>query len=235
MRSNRRRRAPSVTALGVSDRQLPVDGAMRMPRTEESRRGCPDGCNAGMKRKPAGASRRRGSRAAAFLARETCGSPRQQHCRLAIPCSGSSSSGSGRLLPVEGVARPHGCGRDEPIAALPGARTAEAIVRGIEPDDPYPGPRGGDDDRPRGIGISPRHRRVRRWPERKSTRPVTGAARLRPARGAVSGRYRLAGARCSHGLSLWRRSRPPRRARWGARRAGVVRRERARASSPWRG
>jgi hypothetical protein len=61
-------------------------------------------------------------------------------------------------------------------------------------------------------GPSPQHRRVPRRPERKSTRPVTGAAALRPARGAVSGRYRLAGARCSHGLSLWRRSRPPRRA-----------------------
>ena len=37
MRSNSRRRAPAITALGyISERQLPVDGAVRMPRSGSS-------------------------------------------------------------------------------------------------------------------------------------------------------------------------------------------------------
>ena len=44
--------------------------------------------------------------------------PRQQHRRLAILCCGSSSRGSGRPLPAEGVARPHGCCRGFAIAPM---------------------------------------------------------------------------------------------------------------------
>ena len=45
------------------------------------------------------------------------GLPRQQHCRLAIPCSGSSSRGPGLPRSAEGVARPHGCGRGNALVA----------------------------------------------------------------------------------------------------------------------
>ena len=44
-----------------------------------------------------------------------------------------------RLLRAEGVARSHGCWRGEPIAALAGVPTAEAIVPAVEPDHRYPG------------------------------------------------------------------------------------------------
>ena len=58
----------------------------------------------------------------------TCGLPRQQQSRLAIPCSGSGSRSSGRLRSAKGVARPHGCWRGKGIARPEAAARAEAVV-----------------------------------------------------------------------------------------------------------
>ena len=112
--------APSLSRRALRRRRSTPNTpapACAMPRAQQSRRARRDDCIARTMRKPARASRRRKRRAAAFPRPETPGSPRQQHCRLAITRFGSSSRGSGRLLPAEGVARPHGCWRGIGVAA----------------------------------------------------------------------------------------------------------------------
>ena len=49
--------------------------------------------------------------------------------------------------------------RGKPIVGLVGARTAEAIVPAIEPDDRYPGRRPPENCRRRGIEMSPKSAR----------------------------------------------------------------------------
>jgi hypothetical protein len=137
-----------------------------------------------------------------------------------------SSAGGRRLCRahkswVTGRARPHGrrdfCNRGEPIAAWAGARTAEAIVPAIQPNDRDPGPHPPGGYRHRGMEMSPTQSRARGGGTTKGIvrRPIDGRLWVRGEVTAVTGGRLLFGQeqrrRRASSSGMWWRCRDPAR------------------------
>ena len=124
--------------------------------------------------------------------------------------SAKHPSGARRSLRASAAASQCWPCRGEPTVALAGARTAEAIVPAIEPDDRYPRRRLPGNCRRRGIEMSPKEWRDpgRAGARKESSESAPSKARLSPKAGRTRTRAEQARYLCSTTGVRWLARRP---------------------------